>query len=326
MMLTFIKNFELLTIFFRMKNRRYFKKYLEKDVQLAKKLKNLNFVHFFNEIPYTKWPFFLSFSLFVAIFYFVAALKRFDWMLGFSLIGVVLVLFYFFMWFNDLYIDSAIFGKYNRKIRACIVYGFMLFILSEVCFFSGFFWAYYDRFFHPTMFTGASALPFGLQPIYKSTTPFIATLLLMSSGVIFNYCAYLLRVGNWDNPVIYYAIGLVFGFLFLVIQFVEYKYILKFNITETVFGSLFYLLTGFHGLHVIVGMIFLTTTYVFLSLKYFYTKERHISMSLAIIYWHFVDIIWIFLFFSIYVLNFSASYNSFMEGVYLDSTASNLME
>jgi heme/copper-type cytochrome/quinol oxidase subunit 3 len=282
--------------------------YIRKDVQLKKNFMNLNYIHYYNEIPYTRWPFFLAISLFTTVFYLLLSLKRFDWSLQLGVIGLGLVAYYMFMWFNDMFIESSIFGKYNRKIRACLVYGFVLFILSECALFSGFFWTYFDRFFHPSIYTGNNALPYGIQPIYKSTTSFIATLLLMSSGVIFNYSAYLLRTGVWNVPSLYIGIGILFGFSFLYIQYTEYNNILTFNITESVYGSIFYFLTGFHGLHVVVGLIFLSVTFLILESRSYYTRERHFSLSLAIFYWHFVDLIWIFLYFSVYVWNLSNSY------------------
>jgi len=285
----------------------YWDLYLSKHVSFSDKLMNLNYIHYFNEIPYTRWPFYLSFSLFTFVFYMLLSLTRYEWALSFGLCGLFLVAYYSFMWFQDIHIESGVFGKYNRKVRACLAYGFALFIVSEIALFSGFFWTYFDRFFHPSMWGGDSSLPAGFQKLPKGGMSLIATGLLVSSGLILNLAAYILRLGNWYIPLFLTTIGICFGLYFLEIQLYEYSQALDFNITDSVYGSIFYFLTGFHGMHVLVGWIFLFVSFYYLSHRLFYTRERHLSFSLAIFYWHFVDIVWLFLYFSVYVSNFSLS-------------------
>lgn len=290
-------------------NSLYWDLYLKKDVQIASKMVNLKFIHFFNsDLMDTKWPFFISNSLFLGIFYMLLSLKRFDWALQYSLLGFLLMVFFVFMWFREMFLESAIFGKYNRKVRGALTYGFLLFIVSECFFFGGFFWAYFDRFFHPVVYLGNSSLPYGIQSVFESKKSFIATLLLVSSGVFLNYGVYLTRLGSWIYSYILYFIATLEGVLFLCIQYYEYNKVLLFNITESVYSSSFYLLTGFHGFHVIVGLIFLLTSLSLFHYRYFFSKERTMLLMISVFYWHFVDIIWIFLYLTVYVWNFNLAY------------------
>jgi heme/copper-type cytochrome/quinol oxidase subunit 3 len=282
--------------------------YVKEDVKRSSSFLNLNFLHYFNEIDYTRWPFYLASSLFLAIYYILLAIKGYDWVLHLEFAGIFLVVFFAFVWFRDMLIEAIIFGKYNRKVRAAIAYGFVLFIVSECFFFGGFFWAYFDRLFHSGMYTGNSSLPYGMQPIFKSTKSFIATLLLVSSGVLLNYSVYLIRIGSWIYPYILFFIATIFGIIFLYIQYTEYSKILSFNITQSVYGSLFFFLTGFHGIHVIVGLLFLTVSFALLHNRYFFSRERHLLLMISIFYWHFVDLIWLFLYVTVYLWNFSNSY------------------
>jgi heme/copper-type cytochrome/quinol oxidase subunit 3 len=205
------------------------------------------------------------------------------------------------MWFRDLLIESMVFGKYNRKLRSVIVAGFMLFLASEVLLFGGFFRAFFDRFFHTPAMLGGSSMPMGLEVLIWYKKPLYATLILLFSAIAFNGASYCMKWGSWTYAVAYSTFGLVLGYIFLVIQVTEYKH-LTFSITDSVFGSCFYLLTGFHGFHVMVGMIFLNIQHERL-VSWQFSRERHLGYSLAMIYWHFVDIVWIFLFFFVYVFN-----------------------
>lgn len=286
----------------------YWDLYLKSDVSISRNLFNLKFKHFFNDVPYTRWPFYICISIFLTVFYLLLSLKKFDYILQLVGISFLLFLFFTFMWFRDLLIESSIFGKYNRKVKASIIYGFLLFIVSECFLFSGFFWCYFDRFFHPSIFTSNSSLPYGVQSLFNSTKSFFATLLLVSSGIFLNYGIYLTRIGSWIYPYILYSVSTIFGILFIYIQYYEYSFVLMHNVTDSVYSSLFFFLTGFHGLHVIVGLMFLITSLSLFHFRYFFSKERHMFLMISTFYWHFVDIIWIFLYLVIYIWNFNNAY------------------
>ncbi len=276
----------------------YWDSYLTQDVKYVKERR---YYHYYNEIPYTRWPAYICIGLFYGIFFGLLSWNGTNNVGIFSLISFGLMIFAVMLWFFDLLNESMIFGKYNRKLRSVIVAGFMLFLVSEIFLFGGFFRAFFDRFFHTPAMVGGNSVPMGLEIFVWYKKPLYATLILLFSAIAFNGASYCMKWGSWTYAVAYSSFGLILGLIFLVIQVNEYKH-LTFNITDTVYGSCFYLLTGFHGFHVLVGMIFLTIQHERL-VSWQFSRERHLGYSLAMIYWHFVDIVWIFLFIFVYVLN-----------------------
>lgn len=258
--------------------------------------------HYFNDIPYTKWPFFISIWLFLFIFYFVLYINKYlfaDWLT--LLIPFIIMVYYIMEWFFDLDSEAVYLGRHNTKVKSSIVFGFFLFLTTEALLFAGFFWAFFDRFFHTSFATSDLSLPYGIEHVVWARWPLFATLILVTSGYCCNLSYYYIKVGNYDSSLFYSYVTLALALSFLGIQFFEYSS-LRFSISDSVYCSLFYLLTGFHGMHVVIGTIFLaiqTDRLYYLNL----TKESHLGYSLALIYWHFVDIIWIFLFIFVYFKN-----------------------
>lgn len=279
-------------------NLQYWEEYVKLDTQFVR---DRRYYHYYNEIPYTRWPTYICISLFYVMFYGVLAFNKYEYTSILAVTSLVTMVFWVAMWFIDLINESLIFGKYNRKLRSVIVAGFMIFLTSEVLLFGGFFWAFFDRFFHVSAITGGSSIPIGLEVLVWYKKPLYATLILLFSAIVFNGASYCMKWGSWTYAVAYSAFGLFLGYIFLFIQVSEYKH-LAFSMSDGVYGSCFYLLTGFHGFHVLVGMIFLNIQHERL-VSWHFSRERHLGYSLAMIYWHFVDIIWIFLFFFVYVFN-----------------------
>ncbi len=275
----------------------YWENFIKKEVEFLNKRHHF---HYYNEIPYTMWPFYISEMLFVGIYFGILFLNGVETGI-LSIIGLSLVAVAAFLWFYDILVESMIFGKYNRKLRRVIVVGFALFLISEVFVFIGFFWAFFDRFFHNPALLGGISIPMGLEIFVSHKKPLYATIILLYSTIAFNGANYAFKWSTWTLSIAYSLFGLLLGRIFLAIQVTEYKH-LSFNITDTVYGSCFYLLTGFHGFHVVVGLIFLTTQHDRL-ISWSFSQERHLGYILAMLYWHFVDIVWIFLFIFVYYLN-----------------------
>lgn len=258
--------------------------------------------HYFNNIHYSSIPFFLSFKVFSLMFFFVLFLNKFTYINDmFLLVNLLGVVFYLVKWFSDIITESTFIGRYTRKIRASIIFGFFLFLLSEIMLFSGFFWSFFDRIFHLTYATYNMSQLNGFELIVWYKTPLKATILLLTSGYTLNYAYYLLKVRSYSHSIVYTIITLICAYSFILLQFQEYNE-LTFTITDSTYASLFFLLTGFHGMHVVVGTVFLVYSLERLASLHF-TNTKHIGFGIGLIYWHFVDIIWIFLFLFIYVLN-----------------------
>jgi len=257
--------------------------------------------HYYNDIPYTMWPFYLSFSLLLLLFSFILFINKFEYGLLMLQNAIIMVTYFTYLWFKDMVIESTYLGKYNRKLRATLVAGFMIFLSNEVMLFGGFFWAYFDRIFHPSAFTGSNSMPLGMERFLWYKKPLYATLLLLFSSIVFNRANFCMKWGSWSFALFYSSFGIILGYIFLFIQIGEYMH-LSFSISDSVYASCFYLLTGFHGFHVTIGLIFLNIQHERLA-NWHFTKERHLGYSMAMIYWHFVDIVWIFLFIFVYCFN-----------------------
>src|SRR5689334_9946536 len=136
--MTVIKNTHIKQVYLHDYNSKFWQEYLKKDVKQSTNFLNLNFLHYFNDIAFTRWPFYLALSLFITVYYMVLAMKGYDWVLHLAFVGLFSVVFFAFVWFRDMLIEASVFGRYNRKVRAAIVYGFVLFIVSECFLFGGF--------------------------------------------------------------------------------------------------------------------------------------------------------------------------------------------
>lgn len=174
----------------------------------------------------------------------------------------------------------------------------MFFILSEVFFFVSFFWAFYDASLSPRVELGINWPPKGIVPLAFYSVPLLNTVILLSSGVSVTWAHHAL-IENYFNKVVFsLLITVVLGVYFLYIQWVEYNES-QFCLSDGVYGSTFFIATGFHGMHVIVG-----TTFLFYVLKSLLQSHlifnHHFSFEAAAWYWHFVDVVWLFLFVSIY--------------------------
>jgi len=281
-------------------SRNRMENYIKQDVVFTSERR---YFHYYNDIPYTRWPFYIGNFLFLFLFFGLLYINKYDGTGSLALVSLVLFIYNIFGWFNDMMIESMVFGKYNKKVRKTIAAGFILFVLSEALLFFGFFWTYFDRFFHPSAFLGNRSVPFGLEMAIWYKKPLVATFVLIASGYIGNCAHYYMKMKNYLFALNYSALCIIFGFIFLYMQVEEYMHLL-FNISDSVFGSIFYLLTGFHGLHVLVGLLFLTFQHDRLY-YYHFSQERNLGYGLALLYWHFVDIIWILLFISLYVLNYN---------------------
>jgi cytochrome c oxidase subunit 3 len=258
--------------------------------------------HYFNNIYYSEVPFYLSLRIFTLIFFFTMYLNKYTivtyWIMLFNLVSFLL---YITKWFYDITIESTILGRYTKKVRAALVFGFFLFLLSEIMLFSGFFWSFFDRIFNITYATFNMSQLNGFELILWYKIPLLATFLLLTSGYILNYSFYLIKIQSYMHSVCFTIMSLFLAYCFIYLQFLEYQE-LTFTITDSVYSSLFFLLTGFHGMHVIVGSIFIAYSTIHLT-ELTYSNTKYLGFAIALIYWHFVDIIWVFLFLFIYTLN-----------------------
>ncbi|CCJ32489.1 cytochrome c oxidase subunit 3, partial (mitochondrion) [Pneumocystis jirovecii] len=201
-------------------------------------------------------------------------------------------------WFRDVIAEGSYEGSHTSSVQTGLNIGVILFIISEVFFFVSIFWAFFHCALSPAVELGMQWPPKGLQAVNPWELPLLNTVILLSSGGTVTYAHHSLLQGQWSNALIGLSLTLLLALAFTLLQGVEY-YLSSFTISDGVFGSCFYFSTGFHGLHVLVGAIFLSVG-LWRIWNYHFNDKHHLGLESAILYWHFVDIVWLFLFISIY--------------------------
>lgn len=202
-------------------------------------------------------------------------------------------------WLWDVVIEGTYFGHHTFAVERSLRYGMALFILSEVMFFFSFFWAFFHSSLNPSINIGGVWPPAGIEPVDPWGIPFLNTVLLLSSGVTVTFAHYSFFIRSRAFVTYGLALTIFLGLLFTGIQGFEYVHT-PFTICDSIYGSCFYMLTGFHGFHVLVGSIFLLVTFVRHLMSHF-SDTYHFGFEAAAWYWHFVDVVWIFLFGFVYV-------------------------
>ncbi|HYG85519.1 MAG TPA: cytochrome c oxidase subunit 3 [Azospirillum sp.] len=217
------------------------------------------------------------------------------------IVGVLAVLAVMFGWWRDIIKEAVVERAHTPVVKIGLRYGMALFIASEVMFFLAFFWAYFDAALFPKIFAqnpqGVWPPP-NIKPFDPFHLPFMMTVILLLSGVTATWAHHEIQAGN--NRKAGQALGLtvLLGVMFTFFQGWEYSHA-AFGFTDGIYPSTFFMATGFHGFHVIVGTIFLIVCW-YRTVKGHFTPDSHFGFEAAAWYWHFVDVVWLFLFVSIY--------------------------
>ena len=222
-------------------------------------------------------------------------------------VGLLGVLFIMYRWWA-LVVHEAEVGKHHTlPVQTMLRWGMILFIASEVMFFFAFFWAYFHSSI-PALNVVASPAwpPQGIEPLYTWGLPFLNTVILLTSGATVTYAHHALLKGKRGGLIFGLILTVALGVLFLVLQAHEYG-VAAFGLGDGIYPSTFYLATGFHGFHVFIGTVFLFVCLV-RAIKGQFTPTQHVGFEAAAWYWHFVDVVWLFLFCFVYWWG-SAGYN-----------------
>jgi cytochrome c oxidase subunit 3 len=273
--------------------------------------------HPYHLVDPSPWPFTGSISAFLTFGGVVGALHDYGWGLWVALLGGAGIILTMFMWWRDVIREAEFQGHHTKVVQLGLRYGMALFIASEVMFFSAFFWAFFDAslFSHsPEQVLRASVVghqwpPKGIEVFNAWDLPFMNTLILLSSGVTVTWAHHALREGDRKGMLQGLALTIILGISFTAMQAIEYseapfsfRALLEGGTLKEggIYPSVFFMATGFHGFHVIVGTIFLTVCF-FRGLAGHFKPDQHFGFEAAAWYWHFVDVVWIFLFFVIYL-------------------------
>ena len=223
-----------------------------------------------------------------------------------AIIGGLLLALTMVYWWRDVIREATFEGYHNPVVQIGMRFGMALFIASEVMFFAAWFWAFFDASLFSgeaiqearVAFTGGTWPPEGVEVFDAFHLPLVNTIILLSSGATATWAHHGLREGNASQLRLGLIITILLGISFTAIQAYEYSHA-AFGFTDGIYSSTFYMATGFHGAHVIIGTIFLTVCLGRAFANHF-KPDHHFGFEAAAWYWHFVDVVWLFLFFCIY--------------------------
>nr|YP_010164035.1 cytochrome c oxidase subunit III [Macrophthalmus abbreviatus]QRK27324.1 cytochrome c oxidase subunit 3 [Macrophthalmus abbreviatus] len=201
-------------------------------------------------------------------------------------------------WWRDMTREGTYQGLHTLTTMKGLRWGMIFFIASEVLFFFSFFWAFFYSSLAPTVEIGMYWPPTGIQPFNPFQIPLLNTTILLSSGATVTWAHHAIMESNHSQAIQSLGLTIILGLYFTALQ--AYEYIeASFTIADSVFGSTFFVATGFHGLHVIIGTTFLSVCFLRLYNCHF-SSSRHLGFEAAAWYWHFVDVVWLFLYAFIY--------------------------
>lgn len=243
------------------------------------------------------------------------------WLFGAGLVGLTASVI---AWWADVIDEAEHKGDHTPVVQLHHRYGMMLFIASEVMFFVAWFWAFFDASLFPaelqrilgdtavsdaglgqikqyvrTEATGGTWPPQGIEVFNAWRLPLLNTLILLLSGCTLTYSHHALVHNDRKGFMLGLGATIVWGIIFSGLQALEYAEA-PFAFKESIYGATFFLATGFHGFHVIIGTIFLAVCFV-RGLKGHFKPDHHFGFEAAAWYWHFVDVVWLFLFAAIYI-------------------------
>jgi cytochrome c oxidase subunit 3 len=214
------------------------------------------------------------------------------------LASLILLLGVMYAWWRDVVREATYQGHHTKAVQKGLKIGMLLFIVSEVIFFISFFWGYFHSALNPEIAIGSIWPPVGINVLNPFEVPLLNTAILLTSGATVTWSHHALISGDRKNTILALIVTVILGFVFTLLQGLEYVEA-SFTIADSVYGTTFFVATGFHGIHVIIGTVFLFVCLLRI-INHHFTRHHHNGFEAAIWYWHFVDYVWIFLYISIY--------------------------
>nr|ALO64492.1 cytochrome c oxidase subunit III [Lasioglossum pauxillum] len=251
--------------------------------------------HPFHLVTISPWPLMTSLSILnilLSVIYWFNSSN--PYLMLFNLFNLLMILF---QWWRDVIRESTMQGYHSLNVLKLLKFGMILFIISELFFFISFFWTYLHCAITPNIEVGSMWPPKNIVSFNPYDIPLLNSIILISSGFTITWSHNLLSNNKKKSttPLIF---TIILGIYFSLIQMIEYSEA-PFTFNDGIFGSIFFMTTGFHGLHVMLGIMFLSTSLIRMNLNHF-SKIHHFHFEAATWYWHFVDIIWLILYILIY--------------------------
>jgi len=251
--------------------------------------------HSFHLVEPSPWPALGAMSGFVLAIGAIMFMHQKPFGLLILCLGLLAIMTTMFFWWRDVLKEAEFQGHHTPIVQIGMRYGMILFIASEVMFFLAFFWAFFDSSLYPD---GGVWPPKGVETFDPFDIPLINTLVLLLSGCTCTWAHSAVIENNRKDLVRGLGTTVFLGVIFTALQIYEYDHA-TFGFKDGIYSSVFYMATGFHGFHVFVGTCFLVVCF-FRSRAGHFTPEHHFGFESAAWYWHFVDVVWLFLFICIY--------------------------
>lgn len=252
--------------------------------------------HTFHIVDQSPWPILSALGALILTSGLVKWFNAFNFNL--IILGLVILIFTSYQWWRDVTRESTFQGLHTLKVIKGLKWGIILFIISEVLFFFSFFWAFFHSSLSPNIEIGLFWPPIGINPFNPFRIPLLNTLILLSSGVSVTWAHHRLVEKNISQFFYSIILTIILGVYFTALQIYEYIEA-SFSIADSIYGSTFFVATGFHGLHVLIGTTFLTVCFI-RGVNFNFSSNHHVGFEAAAWYWHFVDVVWLFLYINIY--------------------------
>ena len=245
------------------------------------------------------WPLFSSFAVFLMLTGFASYMNYYANGLFCFLLGVFFVILAFTFWCRDLIRELTFLGRTSLLVESNIRWAFWFFIVSEALLFFSFFWAFFHSALEPAVQIGAVWPPLESIQMNGLGIPVVNTIFLLASGAALTWAQYGIIGGLSKEVMLGFSVLFVYAIFFMLSQW--HEYVVAFHqVNDSVFGSTMYILTMFHGAHVLIGSIFLFICFIRFLLGHF-KPVSYLALTLAAWYWHFVDVVWVLVFLWIYL-------------------------
>jgi cytochrome c oxidase subunit 3 len=262
------------------------------------KFKYFKTTHAYHLVDPSPWPLVASLGAFMFTLGTVLYMHKFIGGWNLLITGFSIILYVMFTWWRDIIREATFEDTHTITVQKGLRLGMILFIVSEVMFFFAFFWAFFHSSVAPVHNLGGVWPPKAISTINTYTIPLTNTFFLLTSGATITWAHHALLARAKRHTLVAFMFTLILAIMFTALQGFEYVNA-PFNISDGVYGSCFYMATGFHGFHVFVGTVALLVSFIRSIMNHF-TDKHHFGFESAIWYWHFVDVVWLFLFINIY--------------------------
>nr|QZZ24837.1 cytochrome c oxidase subunit 3 [Thitarodes sp.] len=252
--------------------------------------------HPYHLVDFSPWPLTGAMGVLILMSGLIKWFHMFN--MNMLLLGYFITILTMYQWWRDVCREGTFQGKHTILVSKGLQWGMILFIISEVFFFLSFFWAFFHSSLSPNIEIGMMWPPVSIISFNPFQIPLLNTIILLTSGITVTWAHHALMENNFTQSTQGLFFTVILGIYFTILQMYEY-YEASFTIADSIYGSTFFMATGFHGLHVIIGTIFLLIC-LLRHMNNHFSMNHHFGFEAAAWYWHFVDVVWLFLYISMY--------------------------